>query len=182
MDFCGYFSPPLSTGGWESGWVRGQRDRVERVGTDLFLLNSSRFNQQIIDLIKWHPLLGQEPARGMRISQAKIKICSRAHTRKNTFAHFSINVTKHTHTYTHSRPHTTPLSACSPPGQATAKQKRSSRSPATKSKYRQRWKDKTQGAELQRKTNSVERADKRRQKLPNQNKPSLHTTSSSFLQ
>lgn len=63
-----------------SGWVRDTETQSgrERVGTDLFLLNSSRFNQQIIDLIKWHPLLGQEPARGMRISQAKIKIRSHA--------------------------------------------------------------------------------------------------------
>lgn len=34
-----------------------------RSGTDLFLLNASRFNQQIIGLIKRHPLLGQEPAK-----------------------------------------------------------------------------------------------------------------------
>lgn len=39
-----------------------------------------------------------------------------------------------------------------------------------------------QGAELQCKTHSVERADKRRQDLPYQNKPSLHTTKCKFLQ
>lgn len=40
----------------------GQREN-SRSGTDLFLLNASRFNQQIIGLIKRHPLLGQEPAK-----------------------------------------------------------------------------------------------------------------------
>lgn len=62
-------------GGRVGGEVGGDTESQAewRACTDLFLLNSSRFNQQIIDLIKWHPLLGQEPARSMRISQAKIK-------------------------------------------------------------------------------------------------------------
>lgn len=59
-------------------WVSERRGETraewQRVCTDLLLLNSSRFNQQIIHLIKWHPLLGQEPARSMRISQAPQKI------------------------------------------------------------------------------------------------------------
>lgn len=74
------FSPlPKPVLAWVDGWCTDRHTGWERVGTDLFLLNSSRFNQQIIDLIKWHPLLGQEPARSMRISQAKIKISTHSH-------------------------------------------------------------------------------------------------------
>lgn len=40
------------TGGYSQEWD----------STDLFLLNASRFNQQIIGVIKRHPLLEQEPA------------------------------------------------------------------------------------------------------------------------
>lgn len=75
-----FSSLPQPVLAWVDGWCTDRHTGWERVGTDLFLLNSSRFNQQIIDLIKWHPLLGQEPARGMRISQAKIKISTHSHT------------------------------------------------------------------------------------------------------
>lgn len=82
--FVGGFLYLWIKGRWMSGWVKDTERQAEweRVCTDLFLLNSSRFNQQIIDLIKWHPLLGQEPARSMRISQAKIKICFHAYWKK----------------------------------------------------------------------------------------------------
>lgn len=58
--------PPTTTG--EAGKQIKQLDDFwqrenSRSGTDLFLLNASRFNQQIIGLIKRHPLLGQEPAK-----------------------------------------------------------------------------------------------------------------------
>lgn len=166
---------------WMSGWVRDTEKQIgrDRVGTDLFLLNSSRFNQQIIDLIKWHPLLGQEPARGMRISQAKIKICSHAHKDKNL-----------SHTF-HKLHQTHPTLHCLLAGCGTSKSTGMDHHEAEaiphslpshqKQKYRQRWKDKTKELSYSAK-HSVERADKRRQKLPNQSKPSLHTTNSCFLQ
>lgn len=145
MDFLWVLSIPLNTGGWMSGWVKNTERQIgrERVCTDLFLLNSSRFNQQIIDLIKWHPLLGQEPARGMRISEAKIKICShtQTHLKKKTLSHFP-RISPNT-------PNNR-MSACrlwgppSPLGWTTLKQTQShNHSPATRSKYRQRRKDKT---------------------------------------
>lgn len=163
-----------------SGWVRDTEKQSgrERVCTDLFLLNSSRFNQQIIDLIKFHPLLGQEPARGMRISQAKIKICSHTHTKK-------IKLKSHSHTL-HKLHQTHPTLHCllagcrtfNPLGWTPLEQKQCHiHPPATRSKYRQRWKDKTKELSYR-----AERADRRKQKLPYQNKLSLHTTESKFLQ
>lgn len=134
----------IQVGEWKT--QRERQAEWERVCTDLFLLNSSRFNQQIIDLIKWHPLLGQEPARSMRISQAKIKICLHAYWKKqtkktNNFLTLSIT--------SPNKPNT-PLSAsrlwglASPLGWTTLKQMQShTHSPATRSKYRQRRKDKT---------------------------------------
>lgn len=80
---------------WVGGWENTESQAEWRVCTDLFLLNSSRFNQQIIDLIKWHPLLGQEPARSMRISQAKKK-------KKRAYTH-----TPNTPTFSHSQCHQT---------------------------------------------------------------------------
>lgn len=79
---------------WMSETQKRNRPTGEKVCTDLFLLNSSRFNQQIIDLIKWHPLLGQEPARSMQISQAKKKKNTSMHTHStsptNQTQHFNV--------------------------------------------------------------------------------------------
>lgn len=133
MDLC-VFSPLLKpVTDREGEWATERHTEWESVGTDLFLLNSSRFNQQIIDLIKWHPLLGQEPARSMRISQAKIKI----HT--PTYSHekkkfFTPTIYSTTFTIT--------ICLMGPPW-SRSDSTHSTHSPATKSKYRQRWKDET---------------------------------------
>lgn len=117
------------------------------------------------------------PARGMRISQAKIKICSHTQKKKKTL---SINF-----------PNTlnTPLSACrmgdfqvhrdGPPWSRSGPTLTPQPPEANTGRD---GKTRSRSWALVQNTHSVNRADKRRQKLPNQNKPSLHTTNSNFLQ
>lgn len=51
----------------KSAGAPGPEQRAAVSSTDLFLLNASRLYQQVIGLVKRHPLLGQEQ-RGMQVS------------------------------------------------------------------------------------------------------------------
>lgn len=51
----------------KSAVAPGPEHRAAASSTDLFLLNASRLYQQVIGLVKRHPLLGQEQ-RGMQVS------------------------------------------------------------------------------------------------------------------
>lgn len=53
--------------GSKSAVAPGPEQRAAASSTDLFLLNASRLYQQVIGLVKRHPLLGQEQ-RGMQVS------------------------------------------------------------------------------------------------------------------
>lgn len=144
---------------------------MEIVCTDLFLLNSSRFNQQIIDLIKWHPLLGQEPARSMQISQAKNKkkIC----LHEDTLALFLTPPNK-LHT-----PHSAfRLCGCLSPLWWTILKKVPHSLPSHQKQIQAETERQDQGAELQHEMHRRRRVDQRRQQLPLQINPSLHTTES----
>lgn len=154
MDFRGVYF----IGEWASELEKREkrnRPTEEKVCTDLFLLNSSRFNQQIIDLIKWHPLLWQEPARSMQISQAK---------KKKKYAH-ALYITNQTQKF----------HVCFHAVRTTVKQIPHSQ-PSHQKQIQAETEEQDQGAELQHKIQSGDRADRTRQKLPTHNRPSLHIT------
>lgn len=153
-NFVGYTSLANQ---WMSETQKRNRPTGEKVCTDLFLLNSSRFNQQIIDLIKWHPLLGQEPARSMQISQAKKK--------------------KTTSMHTHSTSPTEPNTSMSVSALRGTLKSMPHSHPSHQKQIQAETEEEDQGA-LQHKIQSGDRADRTRQKLPMQNKPSLRNTES----